>query len=252
MKGYRVIDQTLCQSPYIVGKIIVGHEYFYPNAVDCLVSTGSKYIEVEAMGKISALTNKKGRRSRMNILITDRLSIRRELTRDEFLEICTGVSQLFDEKGQLLRSSSYIRGQLQGLTEEWYPNGKMKLRVNYEDNQMSGLYEFWSRKGQLVRRYHYNKGKLDGVFEGWSKKGYLNEKRVYIGCQLTQTWHYNDTGELFLMTYDVDGNSYQIKLSDLKYQVRKYMNAEWCVISLNQTCDELIKLASDNNINLSN
>jgi hypothetical protein len=250
MKGYRVIDSEFS---HIIGKIVTGCNYFYPNAVDCLVSKGTKYVEVEAIGDTYAIRSKHGRKLRMNILMTNRLLIKRELTLNDFLEICTGVSEVFDEKGQLLQRSIYVGGQLHGLTEYWHPNGKMKLRVNYDKGQMSGLYEFWSKKGQLVRRYHYNKGKLDGTFEEWSKNGYLNEKRIYICCKLTQTWHYTFNGELYLMTCNIDEVPYQIRRSDsldIRYHVRKHINNEWCLIFRHDVSMELIKLASDNNLNL--
>jgi len=54
----------------------------------------------------------------------------------------------------------YKDGELNGLFEEWYNNGQLRIRQKIEYNGLDGLSELWNEDGKLVRKETYKDGEL--------------------------------------------------------------------------------------------
>jgi len=56
--------------------------------------------------------------------------------------------------------ANYKDGEYDGLFEEFYENGQLKIRVNYIDGKEDGLYEEFDIDGNLTETETYRNGEL--------------------------------------------------------------------------------------------
>lgn len=212
MRGYKIFDgDWKCRGKqYGVGEVTEQEGqlelcrtglHYCESALACLkyikVTKGYKFGEIEALGEVVGDANKKA---------TNQLKVIRELSYDEFMDLCTGVDLEWHENGQLGVRSNYVRGQPSGLYEQWYENGKPKHRYNYVGGKLDGLEEIWFENGTLALRCNYVGGQLEGLFEWWNKNGEPKQRRNYVGGQLEglyESWY--ETGNRQLRCNFVGG-----------------------------------------------
>ena len=72
-------------------------------------------------------------------------------------------------------------GKRDGSYEEWWENGRQKMKCAYKNKDKDGLYEEWYESGQKRWKCTYKLGKLDGLYEEWDEKGHLTERTVFRG-----------------------------------------------------------------------
>jgi len=73
---------------------------------------------------------------------------------------------------------TYANGKLNGLYEEYYSNGTLKLKTYYKNDLKNGLSEQWHNNGRKWIRSNYKDGELDGLYEAWYSNGLLFEKKT--------------------------------------------------------------------------
>jgi len=64
----------------------------------------------------------------------------------------TGVAELRDREGRLKARYPMQDGQLHGLVEEWYPNGRRSTATWFVHNRRHGTNEYWDAEGRLLKR----------------------------------------------------------------------------------------------------
>ena len=74
-----------------------------------------------------------------------------------------GLSEYWNDQGQLILRCNYKDGQWHGLGEEWNDQGQLKGRGNWKDGQRHGLCEEWNDQGGLIWSHNYKDGQLHGV-----------------------------------------------------------------------------------------
>ena len=57
---------------------------------------------------------------------------------------------------------TYRNGAKNGIYEEYYPNGQMKMQTNFKDDNAEGLTEAWNEDGTMLLRYVKKDGKMIG------------------------------------------------------------------------------------------
>jgi hypothetical protein len=65
----------------------------------------------------------------------------------------------------------------EGLYEEFWPNGKKKVKANYIRDTLNGLYEEFSLNGDLIKSINYCNGLMDGDYFELQKE-YFNNKYI--------------------------------------------------------------------------
>jgi len=87
--------------------------------------------------------------------------------------ILHGVTNYWDESGNLISEAIYFNGKLHGLWTSYFAGNWVKSKVNYYYGQKHGKEEFFYDNGQLQSLTEYDEGKV--VFETirWTKAGDL-------------------------------------------------------------------------------
>lgn len=140
-----------------------------------------------------------------------------------------GAYTKVDSAGTLLEKGVYHAGQLDGIRELYFPNGKVKVRERYTNGQMADLYEYYFPNGQLQLQGEYVAGAMHGIWQKYNETGNLLEEvmmaeneemgpftEYYPNGALQTKGTYlhgpNEDGELKL--YDESGTLYKTMLCD--------------------------------------
>lgn len=134
-----------------------------------------------------------------------------------------------DSSGVLLEKGVYEAGQLQGIRELYFPNGKVKVRERYTKGQMTDLYEYYFPNGQLQLQGDYVDGAMYGVWRKYNEAGKLLEEVMMVhneemgpfteyypdGKLQTQgTYLHGPNEDGILKLYDESGTLYKTMLCD--------------------------------------
>ncbi len=107
-----------------------------------------------------------------------------------------GVSQVWDEAGNLLAKIPYEKGALQGTSLYFYPGGPVEKEVSFEKNAMEGeVLEFYPN-GKMKVQSHYKKGMKQGESRSFFEKGQLASVEDYTEGLLRTGQYYNSKGDL--------------------------------------------------------
>ncbi|MBK9983699.1 MAG: hypothetical protein IPP15_15190 [Saprospiraceae bacterium] len=134
-----------------------------------------------------------------------------------------------DSSGVLLEKGVYEAGQLQGIRELYFPDGKVKVREHYSKGQMTDLYEYFFPNGQLQLQGDYVDGAMYGVWRKYNEAGKLLEEVMMVqneemgpfteyypdGTLQTQgTYLHGPNEDGILNLYDESGTLYKTMLCD--------------------------------------
>lgn len=80
-----------------------------------------------------------------------------------------------DSSGLLLERGNYIDGDLHGVREILFPDGKVKVRERYIKGQINDLYEYFFDNGQVELKGYYINGAMYGPWKKYDENGNLVE-----------------------------------------------------------------------------
>lgn len=100
------------------------------------------------------------------------------------LKMGSGTLISYDDSGRIARKENYSFGLMEGITESYYPNGKLRVRMGYLVDVPHGEYRSYDEEGNLYSVYTYNEGLLDGVSLVYYKNGLLKEEAYYYRDRL--------------------------------------------------------------------
>ena len=103
-----------------------------------------------------------GKKQGQYVLIDDKGQVQERSTyhRDQL----NGV-QIKYNRSRIKEKSQYSNGQVQGLLEKYYPNGKIMERSNYNAGQYDGIARWYDQNGINTIAYNYKMGELIGDVE---------------------------------------------------------------------------------------
>jgi len=93
--------------------------------------------------------------------------------------ILNGLSEEYYSNGKLYKRKNYKNGIIDGLFEMWYENGKLSLLSSYKNLGYDGLCDKYYENGQLHSRKNYIDNKLNGLYEVWNVNSLPEEKKYY-------------------------------------------------------------------------
>ncbi|HEX2899813.1 MAG TPA: hypothetical protein VHS96_08855, partial [Bacteroidia bacterium] len=82
-----------------------------------------------------------------------------------------GPARYYFDTGQLLGKRMFVEGKMQGLTEDFYRDGKVRARAHVQDDHQQGSYESFFPDGTRELSCNYTLDSLDGVFRSWYSNG---------------------------------------------------------------------------------
>lgn len=103
-----------------------------------------------------------------------------------------GIFQEFYPSGSLKLELNYQGNQLNGPFTDYYENKQVRAKGFYRNNQMAGEYQRFYKSGELMRTSDYVDDKIDGYLKTYSKSGKLVETLRYKNGV-----RYNDQGKPF-------------------------------------------------------
>lgn len=125
------------------------------------------------------------------------------------------TKETFHSNGQLHQRINYQPksdgGLIEGLYEEYYDSGVLKVKANYKDGKLDGSYEEYYFRGEIKVKANYKSDKLDGPF-----------KRYYItGKPLLKTFYRNGNKDGLEENFDyesVERTTYKNGVKDGLYE----------------------------------
>ncbi len=85
-----------------------------------------------------------------------------------------------DSTGLLLEKGNVFQGQLQGIRELYYPDGKVKIRERYKHGKLDDLYEYFLPNGNVELKGYYIDGAMYGLWKKYTADGFLLEEVTMI------------------------------------------------------------------------
>jgi|SRR5687767_1758128 len=80
-----------------------------------------------------------------------------------------------DSMGILLEKGNYENGELHGVREIYFPDGKVKVRERYNNGTITDLYEYFFPNGKHELKGYYVDGAMYGPWKKYDDQGNLIE-----------------------------------------------------------------------------
>lgn len=134
-----------------------------------------------------------------------------------------------DSAGVLLERGIYKEGELHGIREILFPDGKVKIRERYVNGKIADLYEYYFPNGNLQLKGYYVDGAMYGPWKKYDDQGNLLEVVTMVNNEEYGPFvEYNAAGKIqaegmylhgpnedgLLNLYDDDGELYKKMLCD--------------------------------------
>ena len=98
----------------------------------------------------------------------------------------------YSAEGRLKGRSGVASGRLHGLSESWWPDGKLEMREQFQDGIPHGVRTTWHTNGALRSEGRLVSGKQQGLYRQWSETGILLAQAEFADGQphgLSRAWH---------------------------------------------------------------
>lgn len=138
-----------------------------------------------------------------------------------------GEWKWFDGLGEIDEKGIYIDGELDGLYQEYFSDGKLKYAYNYKNGVLNGEYKAYNNKGALIEQKTFVDGKLNGTY--YSFYGVGESIKEYI------IPYKNDEIDGLAVQFHPNGNTYyeanfkngkRINGVEKKYYINKQLLSE--------------------------
>jgi antitoxin component YwqK of YwqJK toxin-antitoxin module len=116
-----------------------------------------------------------------------------------------GLSQAWDEDGNLEAQIPYERGVLQGVSTYYHPNGTIWKTVPFVNDQIQGLYSIYLNDESLLSTAEYKNGVQQGAAIRYWKNDLIASEETYCDGLLMQGKYYDPCKELVSEVNDGSG-----------------------------------------------
>ena len=107
-----------------------------------------------------------------------------------------GVLEEFYDNGQIKIKFNYSDGKKNGLQKKWYENGQLQSLYNYDNAKLSGIQKKWHENGSLKAEWNYKDDKLHGIIKEWYRNGNIKFSKKYEdGILIEVLENYNTDGK---------------------------------------------------------
>jgi antitoxin component YwqK of YwqJK toxin-antitoxin module len=106
------------------------------------------------------------------------------------------VCKVWDENGKLIAEMTYQHGELEGLSNYYYPSGKVKKTVPYHCNKICGDVFCFKENGQMILKETYNNDKKDSLSIAYWGADLIQKIETYNEGLLDEGQYFNMQKEL--------------------------------------------------------
>lgn len=96
----------------------------------------------------------------------------------------SGMLISYDDSGRVLRKERYSFGYIDGVCEDYYPNGSIATTTEYMVDLAHGEYRSYDEEGELISTFQYSEGILDGSAVHYHTNGKIYEELYYYRGRL--------------------------------------------------------------------
>lgn len=108
-----------------------------------------------------------------------------------------GEKNEYDDDFNLVRTYNLKDGKLNGLSTEYYTNGKIKSKSNWTNDVLNGAYELFDENGILTERKIYVNGKKEGKLIGYYSSGKINYQITFTNdLENGKYFFYDENGSI--------------------------------------------------------
>jgi hypothetical protein len=119
--------------------------HFCQRALDCIdyydLLADYKYAQVAASKVVITDGNKS---------VTNRLTLVKELSFEEFTRLCTGIVTTWWANGFKCSETTYRNGEMHGVRRFYHENGSKRLEGTFNNGYICGTYTCWDDDGRVV------------------------------------------------------------------------------------------------------
>jgi antitoxin component YwqK of YwqJK toxin-antitoxin module len=134
--------------------------------------------------------------------------------------IFEGVSQVWDEQGNLVAQIPYLKGDLEGISTYYYPDGQVEKEVPFHKNQIEGdLFEYFP-DGTLKTKTHYKNNLKGGESLAYFDNGQQAAQETFSEGLLLHGTYYNPQGEQ--ISQIGNGGGYQAQFEGAALTLTEY------------------------------
>ena len=106
-----------------------------------------------------------------------------------------GISQAWDEKGNLLVEIPYQKGIMEGISVYYHDNGKRWKEVPYHNNQINGLVKVYRDDGSLLQSAEFSQGLTHGATLRYWNETQLASREQFSEGKLISGEYYDFNGK---------------------------------------------------------
>jgi hypothetical protein len=121
--------------------------HFCQRALDCMdyyhLHPLYRYAQVAASDVVITDGNKS---------VTNRLTLVKELSLEEFKKLCTGTITTWWANGFKCSETTYRDGEMHGVHKSWRKNGSLYLESTFNNGYLCGTYTCWDEDGRVLGR----------------------------------------------------------------------------------------------------
>lgn len=107
-----------------------------------------------------------------------------------------GVSQVWDEQGNLLAQIPYQKGLLEGTSIYYFPSGQIQKQYHYQQNALQGETIEYFPNGQIKTKTFYKRGIRDGEQVTFFPDAKICANEIYTDGLLLHATYWNKEGTL--------------------------------------------------------
>lgn len=124
--------------------------------------------------------------------------------------LLNGEVKTFDKRNTLLTLAEYRNDTLNGIYEEYYANGALKIKGGYKAGLFHGHWSYWTNDGMMIGKGEFSEG--TGTQRKWYATGELLMKQQFRKNQHygEEIW-YNPDGSVLKRTDNTSGNKQENK-----------------------------------------
>ncbi len=106
-----------------------------------------------------------------------------------------GISQVWDDQGNLIAKISYDKGSLEGPSLYFFPDGSVEREIPFVKNRMEGIATEFYLEGQLKSKVAYQRGAKEGESLVFFENGQIARSEEYKEGLLLKGTYYNPLGK---------------------------------------------------------
>ncbi len=132
----------------------------------------------------------------------------------------TGITEVHQQNGVLVESTSYMKGRRHGYNRKWFDNGNISFESYYLNGKQHGKSTSWWKNGHLRSEGSFEYGIANGLQEQWYQSGAkFKEINLKDGKEEGMQKSWRENGKIYNNYEAKDGRIFGLKRASLCFQL---------------------------------